>query len=141
MWYHGQPLHEHLTQDRMWERNYIGGETAFNWGLSAIQPGDDPTDAVSDPAHRDFIINCIRWLHCTQLAWISMYDQDDPQVIARRMRDAVTEMSHYPEFDYLIVNDDFDLALYQLKSIITANRLLQSQQQQTLAPLLQELLN
>jgi len=67
--------------------------------------------------------------------------QDNPDVIARRMRDAVTEMSHYPEFDYLIVNDDFNLALTQLKSIITANRLVQSQQQQTLAPLLQNLLN
>lgn len=67
--------------------------------------------------------------------------QDNPDVIARRMRDAVTEMSHYPEFDYLIVNDDFNLALTQLKSIITANRLLQSQQQQTLMPLLQDLLN
>ena len=67
--------------------------------------------------------------------------QDDDDVIARRMRDAVTEMSHYPEFDYLVVNDDFDLALDQLKSIITANRLLQSTQQQLLAPLLQDLLN
>jgi guanylate kinase len=67
--------------------------------------------------------------------------QDNPEVIARRMRDAVTEMSHYPEFDYLIVNDDFGVAFSQLKSIITANRLLQSQQQQTLAPLLQDLLN
>ncbi|MDT4289517.1 guanylate kinase [Methylomonas sp. MO1] len=67
--------------------------------------------------------------------------QDNPEVIARRMRDAVTEMSHYPEYDYLIVNDDFNLALHQLKSIVTANRLTQSQQQQTLAPLLQDLLN
>ena len=67
--------------------------------------------------------------------------QDDVGVIARRMSDAVTEMSHYPEFDYLIVNDDFATALHQLKSIIIANRLLQSQQQQTLAPLLQNLLN
>jgi guanylate kinase len=67
--------------------------------------------------------------------------QDNPEVIARRMRDAVTEMSHYPEYDYLIVNDDFSLALSQLKSIVTANRLTQSQQQQTLAPLLQDLLN
>ncbi|OQW72735.1 MAG: guanylate kinase [Proteobacteria bacterium ST_bin11] len=67
--------------------------------------------------------------------------QDNTEVIARRMRDAVTEMSHYPEFDYLIVNDDFALAFSQLKSIIIANRLLQSQQQQTLAPLLQDLLN
>ena len=67
--------------------------------------------------------------------------QDDDEVIARRMRDAVTEMSHYPEFDYLIVNDDFNLALDQLKSIVVANRLLQSTQQQRLAPLLQDLLN
>jgi len=67
--------------------------------------------------------------------------QDDDEVIARRMRDAVTEMSHYPEFDYLIVNDDFNMALDQLKSIVVANRLLQSTQQQRLAPLLQDLLN
>jgi guanylate kinase len=65
--------------------------------------------------------------------------QDSEEIIARRMRDAVTEMSHYPEFDYLIVNDDFNLALNQLKSVITANRLLQSVQQQRLAPLLQNL--
>ncbi len=67
--------------------------------------------------------------------------QDDETVIDRRMRDAVTEMSHYPEFDYLIVNDDFAVALNQLKSIITANRLSQNRQQQLLAPLLQDLLN
>lgn len=67
--------------------------------------------------------------------------QDNADTIARRMADAVTEMSHYPEFDYLIVNDDFALALNQLKSIITANRLLQNRQQSLLAPLLQDLLN
>ena len=67
--------------------------------------------------------------------------QDNDEVIERRMRDAVTEMSHYPEFDYLIVNDDFKLALDQLKSIIIANRLLQTTQQVLLAPLLQNLLN
>jgi guanylate kinase len=67
--------------------------------------------------------------------------QDSDDIIDRRMRDAVTEMGHYPEFDYLIVNDDFDLAFNQLKSVITANRLLQITQQQRLAPLLQNLLN
>ena len=67
--------------------------------------------------------------------------QDDIDTISRRMRDAVTEMSHYAEFDYLIVNDDFNLALHQLKSIITANRLTQTTQQHLLAPLLQNLLN
>jgi guanylate kinase len=67
--------------------------------------------------------------------------QDNEAIIERRMRDAVTEMSHYPEFDYLIVNDDFKLALDQLKSIIIANRLLQTTQQVVLEPLLQNLLN
>lgn len=67
--------------------------------------------------------------------------QDNEEIIARRMRDAVTEMSHYSEFDYLIVNDDFNLALNQLKSIIIANRLQQKRQQALLAPLLNDLLN
>jgi guanylate kinase len=67
--------------------------------------------------------------------------QDDADTISRRMREAVTEIKHYADFDYLIVNDDFNLALNQLKSIITANRLVQSNQQKLLAPLLQNLLN
>lgn len=67
--------------------------------------------------------------------------QDDDAIIARRMLDAVAEMSHYPEFDYMIVNDDFDVALNQLKSIVIANRLQQTRQQQALATLLQNLLN
>ena len=40
--------------------------------------------------------------------------QDDEAVIERRMKDAVNEMSHYAEFDYLVVNDDFDAALNEL---------------------------
>jgi guanylate kinase len=48
--------------------------------------------------------------------------QDDEQVIARRMRDAETEMSHYHEFDYLLVNDDFATALEQLITVILAQR-------------------
>lgn len=67
--------------------------------------------------------------------------QDDDTVIARRMSNAVAEMNHYREFEYLLVNDDFDKTLHQLKSIIIANRLLQNRQQQFLAPLLQNLLN
>ncbi|WP_305909660.1 guanylate kinase [Methylomarinum sp. Ch1-1] len=66
--------------------------------------------------------------------------QDSDEIIARRMRDAVTEMSHYGEFDYLVVNDDFQQALAELQSIITANRLMKKRQQQQLAGLLPELL-
>ena len=44
--------------------------------------------------------------------------QDSQEVIDRRMREAVTEMSHYSEFDQLVVNDDFDAALADLKAIL-----------------------
>lgn len=49
--------------------------------------------------------------------------QDSDEVIAKRMAQAVAEMTHYAEYDYLIVNDDFDLALSDLKTIIRAERL------------------
>ncbi|MFI3186548.1 MAG: guanylate kinase [Methylococcaceae bacterium] len=62
--------------------------------------------------------------------------QDDEQTIARRMRDALTEMRHHDEFDYLVVNDDFALALTELKSIIIANRLTRQRQLHNLQPLL-----
>ncbi len=49
--------------------------------------------------------------------------QDDEQIIERRMKDARRELSHYPEYDYLVVNDDFDLALDELQCIVRAERL------------------
>ncbi|HJW82491.1 MAG TPA: guanylate kinase [Acidiferrobacterales bacterium] len=44
--------------------------------------------------------------------------QDSQEIIDRRMREAVAEMSHYSEFDLLVVNDDFDAALADLKAIL-----------------------
>jgi guanylate kinase len=44
--------------------------------------------------------------------------QDSPEVVESRMRAAVSEMSHYKEFDRLVVNDDFNAALADLKAII-----------------------
>jgi guanylate kinase len=67
--------------------------------------------------------------------------QDDDHVIARRMRDAVTEMSHYEEFDYILVNDAFEHALTELKSIIIANRLTKDRQQHNLKQLISALLS
>lgn len=66
--------------------------------------------------------------------------QDDEEVIQRRMHDAVNEMSHYAEFDYLVVNDDFDRALDELRCIFVSNRLRQLQQERSLEELLIELL-
>jgi len=66
--------------------------------------------------------------------------QDSEEVIQRRMRDAESEISHYPEYDYLVVNDDFDTALDQLRCILTARRLRQAQQDARLEGTLSELL-
>ena len=66
---------------------------------------------------------------------------DSQEIIDRRMQDAVSEMSHYGEFNYLIINDDFDTALQELRSIVIARRqrtAVQSQKQQSL---LKNLLN
>ncbi len=57
---------------------------------------------------------------------LSSRGQDDEATIARRMRDAAAEISHYREYDYLVVNDNFEQALDELKAIIVANRLKQT---------------
>ena len=66
--------------------------------------------------------------------------QDSDEIIDGRMREAVSEMSHYVDYDYLIINDDFALALEDLKAIFHANRLQQKRQQQRFGKLLAELL-
>ena len=66
--------------------------------------------------------------------------QDDTAIIDRRMRDAEAEMSHYHEFDFVVVNDDFELALVELRAIIRSQRLTISRQQISLQGLIKELL-
>jgi len=44
--------------------------------------------------------------------------QDSDEIIQRRMRDAINEISHYHEYDHIIVNDDFDQAFSELNAII-----------------------
>lgn len=48
--------------------------------------------------------------------------QDSPEVIERRMAASLNELSHYAEFDYLVINDDFAAALETLRAIVIANR-------------------
>jgi guanylate kinase len=66
--------------------------------------------------------------------------QDSKDIIERRMQDAVNEMSHYNEFDYIIINDDFNQALAELRSIIISHRLEIKRQLKKLAPLLEKLI-
>lgn len=49
--------------------------------------------------------------------------QDAPDVIVRRMAAATTEMRHYHEYDYLVINDVFEHALADLKAIFSVRRL------------------
>jgi len=48
--------------------------------------------------------------------------EDDPTAIRRRMRDAKDELSHYQEYEYLVINDKFEQALSELRDIVTALR-------------------
>ena len=66
--------------------------------------------------------------------------QDSEETIAKRMAEAESEMSHYKEFDYLIVNDDFQQALAELKAILTAERLKLASQEIRHKALIEQLL-
>ncbi len=66
--------------------------------------------------------------------------QDSDEIISRRMRDAIAEMTHYAEYDYLIVNDDFELALKEMKAIVIAQRLQISRQSAAISHTLAQLL-
>jgi guanylate kinase len=66
--------------------------------------------------------------------------QDGEAVIARRMAAAQSEMSHYAESDYLIVNDDFYRALAELRAVIVAQRVSRKRQEAGLAELIKSLL-
>lgn len=66
--------------------------------------------------------------------------QDSEEVIAGRMAQAVSEMSHYNEYDYIIVNDNFATALNDLKAIIRSQRLTQASQMHAQDDMLKSLL-
>lgn len=61
--------------------------------------------------------------------------QDSAEVIERRMAAAREDISHAAEFEYIIVNDDFDQALLDLMAVVRASRLVTTRQAMRLAPL------
>ena len=65
---------------------------------------------------------------------------DIAEVIARRLADAASDMSHYREFDYVVVNDDFAQAVADLKRIVAGRGEDLRSDRAQLAPLLAELL-
>ena len=67
--------------------------------------------------------------------------QDSAEVIAKRMRNAVEEMQHCGEFEFIVINDAFDTALHELKTIVAACRLAASVQQTRHSALITRLLD
>ncbi len=67
--------------------------------------------------------------------------QDSEEVIQRRMKDAQSEMSHYAEYDYLIINDDFYKALDEMCGIFVAERLKLAKQTEFHGELIEKLLS
>jgi len=65
---------------------------------------------------------------------------DTAEVIARRLADAAADMSHYAEFDYVVVNDDFEHALADLRRIVRGDAADLAAGREALRPLLAELL-
>ncbi|MFA0088600.1 guanylate kinase [Vibrio sp. 10N.286.49.C2] len=59
---------------------------------------------------------------------LNVRGQDSDEIIAKRMSEAKSEISHYDEYDYVIINDDFDVALIDFKAILRAERLKQDKQ-------------
>lgn len=66
--------------------------------------------------------------------------QDSEEIIESRMAQAKAECSHYNEFDYVIVNNDFSIALSELTTIVNNQRLKCSQQSITHKLMFEELL-
>lgn len=66
--------------------------------------------------------------------------QDSEAVIAQRLAAAREEMSHYDEFDFVIVNDDFDAAVREMQAIFIGSRQRRHIQQQRHAALIAQLL-
>ncbi len=67
--------------------------------------------------------------------------QDDADAIRKRSAEAVIEMSHHDEYDYIVVNDRFDEAVKDLEAIIRAERLRAAQHARRRAALLDDLLS
>ena len=66
---------------------------------------------------------------------LSNRGQDSEQTVERRMRDALNELSHFGEYDYLVFNDRFEAALEDLRVLIRAEHLRRARQQPSVTAL------
>lgn len=66
--------------------------------------------------------------------------QDSEEIIKRRMRDALNQISHYAEYDYVIINDDFEQAYRELESVVYNRHLITDRSKQALDEFVTELM-
>ena len=64
---------------------------------------------------------------------------DSDEVIAKRLGQSCDDIKHYDEFDYIVINDDFENSVKQLESIFHANRATLEKQKQKNQALMDEL--
>ncbi len=72
-------------------------------------------------------------------ARLNSRNQDSPEVIQRRMMAAREDISHVAEFDYVIINDNIEVALQQLNSVVVAASLVRQRQLEVHADLIRQL--
>ena len=81
------------------------------------QPGDDLVSIFVLPPSHDELERRLR-----------ARAQDEEAVVAARMARAGNEMSHWAEYDYVVINDDLDTALGKIKTILAAERMRRGRQ-------------
>lgn len=84
----------------------IEGETAYDWGDYAQQPGDSPDDTLTDSVHTDFLEMTIRAMHCSALGWIANYNATTD--VIRANADLIQKTFGYR---YEIVSAEYDSLL------------------------------
>ena len=75
------------------------------------------------------------------LARLNSRATDAPEIIAERLRNAREEISHLVDFNYVIINEDFDRAAQELAAIVVAERLKLARQNERHRKLIDQLLN
>jgi len=104
--------------------------TSREWVLAALQAGKDVILEIDWQGAR----RIKEQMECLSIfilppsldslfARLRERDQDSEAIIQERVSKASEEMSHYPEYDYVVVNDQFELALSDLSAILRAQRL------------------
>lgn len=111
--------------------NYYG--TARQWVMAALDQGEDVlldidwqgARQVRENLPKDRIVSIFILPPSREVlvARLRARKSDDPSVIARRMSEAQKEMSHWHEYDYLLVNEALDQAKSELTAIVTGERL------------------